>query len=113
MVLAAALKQRPEFRRSRRLNLACRMAVEVADGLLRHAFTLGADWLPGHTERAEADAVGVSTPVRVAQNNSRIRGRSGYQPEVALAIQNQRAPLIDLDADCARVMRSFPLVGWL
>jgi AcrR family transcriptional regulator len=39
-VLLAALKQRPEFRHARRLNLACRVAVEVADGLLRYAFTL-------------------------------------------------------------------------
>jgi AcrR family transcriptional regulator len=38
-VLAAALKQRPEFRHARRLNVTCRMAVEVADGLLRYAFT--------------------------------------------------------------------------
>jgi AcrR family transcriptional regulator len=42
-VLATALKQRPEFRHSRRLNLASRVAVEVADGLLRYAFTLGPD----------------------------------------------------------------------
>jgi AcrR family transcriptional regulator len=39
-VLAIALKQRPEFRHARRLALACRVAVEVADGLLRYAFTL-------------------------------------------------------------------------
>jgi AcrR family transcriptional regulator len=41
-VLASALKQRPEFRHARRLSLACRVAVEVADGLLRYAFTLNA-----------------------------------------------------------------------
>jgi AcrR family transcriptional regulator len=40
LVLAAALKQRPEFVHARRLNLACRTAVEVADGLLRYAFTI-------------------------------------------------------------------------
>jgi AcrR family transcriptional regulator len=40
VVLTTALKQRPEFRHSRRLSLACRVAVEVADGLLRYAFTL-------------------------------------------------------------------------
>jgi AcrR family transcriptional regulator len=39
-VLLAALKQRPEFSHARRLSLACRTAVEVADGLLRYAFTL-------------------------------------------------------------------------
>lgn len=39
-VLALALKQRAEFRHARRLNVACRVAVEVADGLLRYAFTL-------------------------------------------------------------------------
>ena len=39
-MLAAALKQRPEFQRVRGLRLACRTAVEVADGLLRYAFTL-------------------------------------------------------------------------
>jgi AcrR family transcriptional regulator len=39
-VLVAALKQRREFSHARRLNLACRVAVEVADGLLRYAFTL-------------------------------------------------------------------------
>ncbi|HEY2592269.1 MAG TPA: hypothetical protein VGK33_00045, partial [Chloroflexota bacterium] len=42
VVLASALKQRPEFRHARRLSLACRVAVEVADGLLRYAFTLNA-----------------------------------------------------------------------
>jgi AcrR family transcriptional regulator len=42
-LLAAALKQRPEFRHARRLSLACRVAVEVADGLLRYAFTLNAE----------------------------------------------------------------------
>jgi len=39
-VLASGLKQRPEFRNARRLHRACRTAVEVADGLLRYAFTL-------------------------------------------------------------------------
>lgn len=39
-VLAAALKQRPEFRNARRLKLASRLAVVVADGLLRYAFTV-------------------------------------------------------------------------
>ena len=39
-MLAATLKQRPEFRHARRLNVASRIAVEVADGLLRYAFTL-------------------------------------------------------------------------
>jgi len=39
-VLLAALKQRPEFRHARRLSLACRISVEVADGLLRYAFTV-------------------------------------------------------------------------
>ncbi len=39
-VLTMALKQRTEFRRARRLGVACRVAVEVADGLLRYAFTL-------------------------------------------------------------------------
>ncbi len=39
-MLAGALKQRPEFRHARRLSVACRVAVEVADGLLRYAFTL-------------------------------------------------------------------------
>jgi len=40
VVPAGALRQRPEFRRARRLHLACRTAVEVADGLLRYAFTV-------------------------------------------------------------------------
>ena len=39
-VLCAALQRRSEFRRARRLKLACRTAVEIADGLLRYAFTL-------------------------------------------------------------------------
>jgi AcrR family transcriptional regulator len=39
-VLATALKQRAEFRHTRRLAVACRVAVEIADGLLRYAFTL-------------------------------------------------------------------------
>src|SRR3954447_8370839 len=39
-LLADALKRRPEFRGARRLKLASRMAVEIADGLLRYAFTL-------------------------------------------------------------------------
>jgi AcrR family transcriptional regulator len=39
-ILAEALKRRPEFHGSRRLKLASRMAVEIADGLLRYAFTL-------------------------------------------------------------------------
>jgi AcrR family transcriptional regulator len=39
-VLAIALKQRAEFRHARRLAVACRVAVEIADGLLRYAFTL-------------------------------------------------------------------------
>jgi AcrR family transcriptional regulator len=42
VVLVGALKQRPEFRHARRLSSACRVAVEVADGLLRYAFTLNA-----------------------------------------------------------------------
>ena len=37
------LKQRPEFRHARRLSVACRVAVEVADGLLRYAFTLNGE----------------------------------------------------------------------
>ena len=40
MLLAGALKQRPEFHHARKLRLACRTAVEVADALLRYAFTL-------------------------------------------------------------------------
>jgi AcrR family transcriptional regulator len=42
-VLAATLKQRPEFGHARRLRLASRVAVEVADGLLRYAFTVNPD----------------------------------------------------------------------
>ena len=42
-ILADALRRRPEFERSRRLKLACRTAVEIADGLLRYAFTLSPD----------------------------------------------------------------------
>ena len=42
-ILADAVEQRPEFRRSSRLKLACRTAVEIADGLLRYAFTVSAD----------------------------------------------------------------------
>lgn len=39
-LLAEVLRRRPEFHSSRRLKLACRTAVEIADGLLRYAFTL-------------------------------------------------------------------------
>ncbi len=53
--LCEALKRRPEFRRARRLPLACRTAVEIADGLLRYAFTLSTDGDPaiiGELKRA-------------------------------------------------------------
>jgi AcrR family transcriptional regulator len=42
-VLVEALRRRPEFQRSRRLKLASRTTVEIADGLLRYAFTLRPD----------------------------------------------------------------------
>ncbi len=38
--LAMLLRQRPEFATSDRLGLACRLAVESADGILRYAFVL-------------------------------------------------------------------------
>ena len=42
-LLYEALNRRPEFRHARRLKLAARTVVEMADGLLRYAFTLSPD----------------------------------------------------------------------